>query len=434
MKKFLTLLAAALISAAAFSQRKSNFDGQYYQDVPSSDWELKVADRIELMGNIEWTTLAPMPKCFKVKEAMFEEGETRKGIPYSAVHDWCGYVGKDISFFTFLSAVNNRYGSMYSVNYHLEPWDRAKSGPFYGTVCTATANYVLGIPMMMFCRFIRRSETVLYEDLGNDIDTLQLYDAICWSGTGGHIMIICGIGRDESGSVRQIKTFEGTGPVNRFKTFTREDFIERLVTKWDAHFFRYDHEKWAGKIALPEYIEQASGFDCNFNKDLAPEDGERLSFPEGKAIRIDIFSDKYKTLEVYLNGKLHSRQNVSGPNVVTLEGLPRGLYTARLVKGKKASRPIEFQVAPRSCKAWYEDGQLYVGGCEDGVYPIGAYVAIGDKLNKKYSSFPIAQSCIKVAEDKWMVVPNVPQGKYHMLKVNLAAKYSGYWADIIQLP
>ena len=92
------------------------------------------------------------------------------------------------------------------------------------------------------------------------------------------------------------------------------------------------------------------------------------------------------------------------------------------------------QAAPRSCKAWYEDGQLYVGGCEDGVYPIGAYVAIGDKVNKKYSSFPIAQSCIKVAEDKWMVVPNVPQGKYHMLKVNLAAKYSGYWADIIQLP
>lgn len=423
-----------MLSLGAFAQRPTEFDGQYWQDLPLPGWETEVRDRIDLMANISWTTEAPMPKCFHTKDAMFEAGEERKGIPYSAVHDFCGYVGKDISFFTFLSAVNNPQSSMYKVNYHLQPYDREKAGPFYGTVCTASANYALGIPMMMFCRFIRRGESLLYEDIGNDIDAIQLYDVVCYGGSAGHIIVICGIGRDKDGSVRQVKTFEGTGPVNRVKTLTREDFLAKTVEKFDGHFFRYDHEKWGNAVFLPPYIEQKAGFDCKFNADLSPEDGERLSYPEGKIIKIDVFSGKYKSLEVYREGTLYSSYPVSGPGIVELSGLPEGLYTAKLTKGKKSSRPIEFQVAQRTCRAWYEEGQLYVGGCRDGVFPIGAYMAPGDKVNKNYSSYPIAHICVKVGDDKWRVEPNILQGKVRTLKVNLAAKYSGYWADIISLP
>ena len=433
MKRLLLLLSAALISFVAFAQRPTEFDGEYWQDLPLPGWETEVHDRIDLMANVEWTTEAPMPKCFHTKDAMFEAGETRKGVPYSAVHDFCGYVGRDISFYTFLSAVNNPRSSMYKVNYHLMPYDRAKAGPFYGTVCTASANYALGIPMMMFCRFIRRGVSLLYDDIGNDIDAIQLYDVMCYDGPSGHIIVICGIGRDKNGSVRQVRTFEGTGPVNRVKTLTREEFLAKTVEKFDGHFFRYDHEKWKYAVSLPEYIEQKAGFDCNFNTDLSPEDGERLSYPEGKDIVIDILSDRFAALEVYRDGKLHQSISVKGKDVITLKNLPEGLYTAKLTKGKKSSRPVEFQVAQRACRAWYEDGQLYVGGFRDGVHPIGAYMAPGDKVNKNYSSYPVAQICVKIAEDKWRVEPNIPEGTVKTLKVNLAAKYSGYWADIVTI-
>lgn len=434
MKRILTIIAAVLVTATSFAQRQTVFDGEYWQDQPLPGWETAVRDRIELMANIEWTTKAPMPKCFHTKDAMFEEGEDRTGIPYSAVHDFCGYVGKDISFFTFLSAVNNVESNMYKVNYHLMPYDRAKAGPYYGEVCSSSANYVLGIPMMMFCRFIRNGSIPLYEDIGNDIDSVKLYDTVCYGGSAGHIIVICGIGRDADGKVCQVRTFEGTGPVNRIKKLSREDFLDKTVRKYDAHFFRYDHEKWEQVIMLPEYIEQHPDFDCTFNTDLSPRDGERVTYPEGKPVVIDVLSKKYGNMEVLRNGELYT--TVPAPKgEVVLENLPEGLYSARLTKGKKVSRPVEFQVAQKECKAWYgEDGQLYVGGCRDGVIPIGAYMAPGDKVNKNYSSYPVAQACIKVADDCWKVFPNIPQGTVHTLKVNLAGKYSGYWAEIIKLP
>lgn len=433
MKRLLLLLSAALLSFVAFAQRPAEYDGQYWQDLPLPGWETEVRDRIDLMANVAWTTEAPMPKCFHTKDAMFEAGEERTGVPYSAVHDFCGYVGKDISFFTFLSAVNNKYSSMYKVNYHLMPYDRAKAGPFYGTVCTASANYAMGIPMMMFCRFIRNGESLLYDDIGNDIDKVQLYDVVCYGGPSGHIMVICGLGRDRDGIVRQVKTFEGTGPVNRLKTLSREEFLKKTVEKFDAHFFRYDHEKWGGKVSLPPYIEQKAGFDCEFNEGLSPEDGERLSYPEGKTVKIDILSDKYRDLEIYRDGEKYRVMPLAGAKVIGLAELPEGLYTAKLTKGKKSSKPIEFQVAQKVCKAWYEEGQLYVGGCHDGTVPIGAYTAIGDKPNKGYSSYPIAHICVRVAEDKWRVEPNITPGSFKTLKVNLAGRYSGYWAEIINL-
>lgn len=433
MRKLLAILAALCLSASVFAQRQTTFDGELYWDEPLPGWETAVRDRIDLMANIEWTTEAPMPKCFHTKDAMFEQGEVRTGIPYSAVHDFCGYVGKDISFFTFMSAVNNKYSSMYKVNYHLQPYDRAKAGPFYGTVCTASANYALGIPMMHFCRFIRSGDVALYDDIGNDIDAVQLYDCVCYGGSAGHIIVICGIGRDRDGKVRKVRTFEGTGPVNRLKLLTREDFLKKTVEKYDAHFFRYDHEKWGKSVSLPAYVEQKPGIDFKFNTDLSPEDGERLTYPEGKPIRIDILNSGYKELAVYKEGNLHGSYPCAGQGVIELKDLPEGLYTACLTKGKKKSAPIEFQVAQRACKAWYEEGRLYVGGCHDGVYPIGAYMAPGDKVNKNYSSYPIAHVCIKVGEDKWRVEPNIVPGTVKTLKVNLAGKYSGYWADIIQL-
>ena len=433
MKRLLSFLAALCLLAPAFAQRETVSDGELSWDEPLPGWETEVRDRIDLMGNIEWSTEAPMPKCFHTKDAMFEAGEVRRGIPYSAVHDFCGYVGKDISFYTFMSAVNNKYSSMYKVNYHLQPYDREKAGPFYGTVCTASANYAMGIPMMHFCRFIRNSEVPLYEDVGNDIDAIHLYDCVCYGGSAGHIIVICGIGRDKDGRVQKVRTFEGTGPVNRIKLLSREDFLQRTVVKHDAHFFRYDHEKWGKIISLPSYVEQKPGIDFKFNTDLSPEDGERLTYPEGKTIVIDILSDSYRELEVRRGQTLHCTRPCSGQGIIELSDLPEGLYTACLTKGKKKSKPIEFQVAQRSCIAWYEEGQLYVGGCRDGVYPIGAYMAPGDKVNKNYSSYPIGHICVRVAEDKWRVEPNIVPGTVKTLKVNLAGRYSGYWADIIKL-
>ena len=121
MKRILSILASLCFSFPALAQGKTVFDGEFWQDQPLPGWETQVHDRIDLMGHITFTTQAPMPKCYYTKDAMYKASEKVTGIPYSGVNNYCGYVGKDISFFTFLSAVSNDQSNMYKVNYHLPP-------------------------------------------------------------------------------------------------------------------------------------------------------------------------------------------------------------------------------------------------------------------------------------------------------------------------
>lgn len=430
MKRISILLTTLCAALPLFAQKGAQFDGELWQDQPLPGWESETAARIDRMGHTTAETLAPMSKCYHVKEAMFEEGEEIQGIPYSGVHDFCGYVGKDISFYTYLSAMNNVQSSMYLVNYHLPPWDRLRAGPFYGTVCSATATYVWGMPIMLFTREIREGRSCYLEDVGDDIDSLQLFDGYCYAprGAGGHIVIICGIGRDQSGKVQKIDTFEGTGPYNKYRSYSREDFQEKQIDRYQGHFYRYDHEKWGSLVSLAPFIEQQIGPDYKFNTDLSPEDGERLTYPAGKTVKIDILSKKYKSLEIVKDGQPYASLPAE-KGVSELKDLPEGLYTAWLESPKKQSRPIEFQVAQSGCKVWYEDGQLYVGGCRDGVYPQGAYTTPGGKAGK--GSFSTARFCIPAGEGRWAVTPNIPEGSVEVIKVNLAGRYSGYWAKTV---
>ena len=427
MKKILLLSASILLAISASAQRKTEFDGEFWQDQPLPGWETEVFNRMELMGRIKWTTQAPMAKCYYVKEAMFDAYEEVSGIPYSGVHDFCGYVGKDVSFYTFLSAVYNDQSSMYKVNYHLQPYDRLKAGPFYGEVCSSSACYVWGLPLMLFTKFIREGKSVYLDDMGQNIDDLQLYDGFCYM---GHIVVISGLGRDGDGVIRHIDIFEGAGPHNKFRSYTRESFQKKMIEEKDGHIYRFDNEKWGKLVGLAPFIEQAPGISRDFNTDLSPENGERVTLPEGKPVNIDILSKKYKTLEVYKDGQPWSSQPATEKGVIALENLPTGLYNAWLASPKKNSKPVEFQVAQKECKVWYEDGQLYVGGCHDGVYPQGAYITPNGKINEGYSSFSVARICVPAGEDRWAVTPNIPEGSTQMIKINLAGKYGGYWAEI----
>ena len=429
MKKAICILAILCLGFIANAQRQTVFDGEFWQDQPLPGWESEVRDRVELAGKVSFTAQAPMPKTFHKKDAMFEAGEEITGVPYSSVQRFCGIVGKDISFYTFLSAVDNPRSSMYLVNYHLPPWDMQKAGPFYGTVCNTTVAYVWGLPLLIRARYIRLGESHFLDDIGNDPDSIQLYDSYCNGGKSAHIVLISGIGRDREGKVQQIQIFEATGPCNRFKTYTREQFIEKQLKKNDGHFYRFDHEKWGRLTSLPPYMENGPAVDYRFSKVLSPERGEKCTYTLGDTVRVDILSGGYKTLELSLNGKHFSSYSLEGKKIVALTELPCGIYGASLKKGKKQSAKVEFEVASKACKAWYEGGQLYIGGIREGCSPIGAYYQ--DPEIKGY--YLRAHICTPDGEGRWKVLPNIPQGSVSELRVNLAGWFGGYWADFIKL-
>ena len=160
------------------------------------------------------------------------------------------------------------------------PWDRQKAGPFYGTVCNTTVAYAWGLPLVIRAKYIRLGQSYFLDDIGNDIDKVQLYDSYCYGGKGAHIILISGIGRDKDGKVQQIQIFEATGPCNRFKTFSREEFLEKQIAKNDGHFYRYNHAKSApvySRTCFRRTRPSPRFFSCSVSVPYARQSGSTLS-------------------------------------------------------------------------------------------------------------------------------------------------------------
>ena len=162
--------------------------------------------------------------------------------------------------------------------------------------------------------------------------------------------------------------------------------------------------------------------DWQFNPDFCPENGERLTYPQGRTIRFNIFNNNYKTIVLFRDGKEFRKKALGGKDIVGFEDLPEGLYSAVLVskKGERSQEQL-FEVAQNSCEVHMEGKRLIIGGLRNGVRPLGVY------FTKHYSA---SRVCRQTKDGRWMAVPAVPSS-IDSVKVSLAGKYSAYWSKVI---
>jgi len=419
MKKIILSVAAAFLCFSGFAQLTT--------EAATTPWELEVKARMDLMRDIQWTPLGDVPMTDLEKDCFFPAGETQKGCPYSGVSRNDGFIGINISFYTFLSSVNNPYSKLYTVNFHKNrlPKMGVNAGPYYGSVCTGAAFYVWGYPTVYLTKLVCMNAVPFLEDLGTDIDRAKLLDAVCYhDGANGHIIIFESITRDSDGRIVELDAFEETIPLAVTTHYTREDFLDFVKSegKGTEHYFRFHHEQcpW---MKQPAFVEQSTGFEYTFPEDICLEEGDRKTFSEGKDVAVNILCQKgaYRKLILKKDGKRFRKMSAPKDSIVVFSDLPCGDYVAMLAKGifcLRRSAPTSFQVASEDFKLRWEEDKLIVYDVPEGVTPIFGYPDPWENTR------PMSLAVPSEKEGEWILI-DIPENA-RTTSVTLSGKYSAF--------
>ena len=198
---FATILLSSFILMSSCHQLSIEIiddpDTTVWEPLPLSDSLYREAintihRRANQISGIRWTALADVPNNVN----SFSKGVTIKGVPYSSVKELDKFVGHEVSFYTFLTAAQNPKSVLYTENVGQFPYKGVNCACYYGTVCSMTVNYVLGID----CPY----QTDMYaglpfieEVVHQDVYHIRIGD-ILWK--KGHVVLIEDIEYDDNNS------------------------------------------------------------------------------------------------------------------------------------------------------------------------------------------------------------------------------------------
>ena len=305
------------------------------EDHPAIACMVKKAHQI---ADICWVPLRSVPS---LSENWIPAGTLMQGIPYSSVKEKDKFVGQEVSFYTFMSAVHNPRSVLYTEDVKKNPYQGENCGMYYGTVCSMAVNYALGIE--------RPVESKMYETLPyiakvkyQDLDNLYAGD-ILWS--KGHVVLIIGIERDEEGLPESFSILESSGNT-RIKTLSREAF----QTRWEeVGWVAYRYTKLADNVNYEPFPFVKNPGDpevsYEYNSDLCTSRGDYACFIYGEDVTINIFDASFDKLGIYKDHKLLQEIQVDpSQEDYVLSRLPSGMYEVRLSSYNRQSKPTFFEI------------------------------------------------------------------------------------------
>lgn len=399
--------------------RKTTFDGKYYHDVPFDGWETEAKLRAELMKDIKWIPLAAVQKSAMSASDVFNSGTEYIGVPYSDGGPTMGFIGRDVSFHTFLSAVNNPKSYLYTaptVN------DNGHRYPYFGSTCSAAVEYIWGLPSILATSVIykNRAPDIVKRKESQDMKNLQLFDAFCYytdKSSEGHIFMVYDIARDEDGNIKEIVIIEERTPIFMTTKYTPAALKKRIE---DISVPVYIYEL-AQEYTLPAFMEKnIDEIDKIFPDALCPARGNKSTFAYGKDIEINILSQDYESIEIYNNDALYQTDKISG-ETMAYNSLPIGQYKARLIGSGKTSSFAYFEVCNPSYTVKLNGRRLYIN-CPANTTP--SFMTINDNVITHALPFK------HTANGEWYYDGDL--GAATHCRVRFAGKYGTYMANSIK--
>ncbi len=305
------------------------------EDHPAIACMVKKAHQI---AGIRWIPLKSVPS---LSGNWTPAGTQMRGIPYSSVKEKDKFVGQEVSFYTFMSAVHNPRSVLYTEDVKKYPYYGENCGMYYGTVCSMAVNYALGID--------RPVESKMYETLPyiarvkyQNLDNMYAGD-ILWS--KGHVVLIIGIERDEEGLPESISILESSGNT-RIKILSREAF----QTRWeDVGWVAYRYLKLADNVnyePLPFIVNPGDPeVRFEYNDDICISRGEYSCYLQGEDVVVNVFNQAFDRIELYNNEDLRKTIPLNpAQEDYVLSNLPGGLYFVRLANDEEFSHAVTFEV------------------------------------------------------------------------------------------
>ena len=318
---------------------------------PDSKGKEAVLFRGRQLTEFRWTPLRDIPVYTKATgKTKLPAGEQQQGMIYSSTEPTDKFIGENISFETFLTAVANPDSALYTkdLNGHNNSW------AYFGIVCNGFVRYTLN--------FRRRFSTKRFLDIPGmhkiydagtyTAEQIELCDVLRAFEKGiSHVALITDILRDEAGTICQIEVSEGVRPVCKRAQYDLETFFEKYKK---YHICRYD---FVDDVPMPDeaqnrYLMQGvPGLPA-----IAVDYGDKSNYRTYEDVVISVFADGENEIEICRDGEVLESISITGRGQISRR-FHRGYYTAR---HKESGESVAFCVTAPEISHSVENGMLTV--------------------------------------------------------------------------
>ena len=383
-------------------------DTSYFNYAKGVENAMKKAQHI---ANIPWTPLRKVPLWGPKKISYYQSGHQYSGLPFSSVKEVDTYVGHNVSFYTFMSAVNNPMSKLYTEDLSKAPYHGVSCATYYGTVCSMSVNYALGIDTPFICRDYPKIGFVPLDQ--QRIEAIKPCDVL-WN--QGHTMMVYALKRDDkSGSVNAVTIFE----VNNIKEYSKSEFLE-LWAEGEYTIMRYKYLGGNLDYEPNQFVQVGDepAQEVSFNQDLCPDKGDRTCYRTDEPVRLDVLNPSFTGVAIEDGNGVELIRANTRDGICRFEGLAPGLYKARAFGGSDYSARVDFEVVDTNASAYKSGNDVNVSFSSENGEPL--YMILCKDSGGKYATKRFSPSEIQSGRAK-LSFPE--DADYCYVKVAFRGKY-----------
>ena len=333
-------------------------DGWEIPTTPGMVYALKKAAQA---SQIVYNALADYPTLSSSTGASAGE---HTGFPYSSTKQIRKFIGYEVSFRTFMTAVQNLYGMFYTedINYshgqsgYGYTYDGTNCGPYYAMVCSIFALWALGYDIPwdtdQFAYLSRIGELVKVKD--QTPQGVHICDLVWYQ---GHCVLVTGVRRDQWGNVINVQITESLGAVHS-TNFTAEQFETYLHITHDAIIYR-PTRVYENTYEPSEFVAvrgEATPTPFVYNYDICHYAGDYSAMRSDQPTWINYTLGNYTGMKIYKGETLLTTITPDGSSHkvdVSSYMTGAGKYSACLTDGVNDSEATHWQIVDAGCT--YED-------------------------------------------------------------------------------
>lgn len=400
-----------------------------YHDIPKSRGVENALKRARQMLDIRWVPVKKFPSGILVDPEAGTRADTwlranrpQKGLPYSSVRIYEKYVGFNVSFETFMTALSNPNSVLYT-----RPQHGAGKGmySYYGVVCSSFVSYVCAFPYRMSGTRMLAEEGFSFVDIGH-LENLELCDILLKKGF--HVAVITDIQRDVDGKVRVITVSESTAPVCISLDYTPEQFRRYWL---DDGYVTYRYEGVHKQTYEPTPYAPVEGDPPPalppVNTAFMSNYGDKANIRMEETVEFSVFEDCWKTIEVTAPDGTVTTLPIVGAEAAYSPKVT-GFHSAVCRNGEQISQAVHFCVTDSSVKTAVEtvksSGTLEIRFCNAEPDPVLLYVINnGDSSERQRDYFTQEE----ILAGKATITAKLDPGDYYIYTVSRNAY--GYYVS-----
>ena len=269
------------------------------------------------------------------KHKTYEAKKNARGLIYSSTREINNFVGQDVSFHTFMTALHNPRSLLYSEKIDMPPYHGSNCRAYYGTVCSSLVTYALGLKITQRSADIPVAD---YMELINDQSATGICVAdVLWR--DGHVALITDVEKKRGGSIGRIEYCEAVKSGCRRRVLESGEEFNKMISQRKMRIYRYKY-LYQNTTYTPvcEFVavegEKLAPFV--YNDDICANKGDKSCYVTGEIVILNV-AKGYDVVEIFKDSKLYKTISIGKQLDIILKDLPYGDYRARVVNGEKKS-------------------------------------------------------------------------------------------------